>query len=121
MNLKNLNIKELLGFIFVLFVSSILIFNSLKSIKASITMISIYDKRKYQLQKQYIQIIKKMNELDYVTSPFYVEQQLRNSLNYYKPGEKVVIFTKPVEELPTPTPSKKPEPIELWKKVFGIN
>ncbi len=112
--------QNIITTLLLLIVSSILIYNSYKSIKASLYMISLYRPRFKQLQKQYVQIIKKQNELDYVTSPFYLEQQLRNSLNYYKPGEKLVIFTQQLPNTtPTPTPSPPP-PYKMWLKLLTV-
>lgn len=75
--------------------------NAIKSIMNSYTIGSIYVQRKAQTEKQYLELVKKKNELDYINSPFFIEKQLRESLNYYQQGEKLLVFTKP---LVTPTP-----------------
>ncbi len=115
-----IELQSVLKFVLILLASTILSFNAIKSIVISWRMITMYPVRQQQIQKQYLQIIKKKNELEFVTSPFYIEQQLRNSLNYYKPDEKAVIFTSPIQQ-PTnqkPTPSKTPA--QMWKEVLGF-
>ena len=42
----------------------------------------------------FVELVKKKNELDYINSPFFIEKQLRESLNYYRSGEKLLVFTE---------------------------
>lgn len=80
----------------IIFASIILSVNAIRTISESYNVGSVYIERKKQTQRQYLEVIKKKNELDYINSPFFVEKQLRESLNYYRYGEKLLVFTRPI-------------------------
>lgn len=97
----------------------ILSVNALKSISESYSVSSIYLERKKQTEKQYLVVIQKKNELDYINSPFFVEKQLRESLNYYRKGEKLLVFTQPPTGLTDNNVDKKKEsPFLQWLNFF---
>lgn len=75
---------------------SILSLNALRSITESYKVGSVFVQRKKDTEQQYLEVIKKKNELDYINSPFFVEKQLRESMNFYRNGEKLLVFTRPV-------------------------
>lgn len=88
--------KPALSFIF-LAACAILSVNAARSIIESYSVGSVYQERKKQTEAQYLEVIKKKNELDYINSPFFIEKQLRESLNYFKKGEKLLVFTQDPE------------------------
>jgi len=97
----------------------ILSVNALKSISESYSVSSVYQLRKKQTEKQYLEVIKKKNELDYINSPFFVEKQLRESLNYYRKGEKLLVFTQPPAEVSTnKTAETTATPLQQWLDFF---
>jgi len=97
----------------------ILSVNALKSISESYSVSSIYQQRKEQTEKQYLEVIKKKNELDYINSPFFVEKQLRESLNYYRKGEKLLVFNQsPTESTAIKTTDAKATPLQQWLDFF---
>lgn len=83
--------------IIIIFSCVVISVNALRSIVDSYNVGTIYDNRKIQIQQQYIELIKKKNELDYINTPFFAEKQLRESLNYYKRGERLVVFTQKLD------------------------
>lgn len=85
------------GYALFFFACTILSVNAARSISESYTIGTVYVQRKIDTQKQYLELIKKKNELDYISSPFFIEKQLRESLKYYRQGEKLLVFTKPLE------------------------
>jgi hypothetical protein len=72
--------------------------NAVRSITNSYSVASVFTERKLQTERQYLELVKKKNELDYINSPFFVEKQLRESLNYYRRGEKLLVFTKQIQD-----------------------
>lgn len=95
----------------------------MRSITESYNVGLIYDSKKIQLQQQYLTLIQKKNELDYINTPFFTEKQLRESLNYYKAGEKLVIFTEELTPIISEeTSHAKKDPTQEWLKVllYGI-
>ncbi len=117
-NQVNIIAKKILTTILILTASTILSINAIKSIKAGINMIKIYSTRRVQVEQLYLKLIEKQLELKYVTSDLYAEEQLRNSLNYYKRGEKVIIFTEPIPEIKNTTTQKTKAPRDLWAKII---
>jgi len=117
-NQVNIIAKKILTTILILTASTILSINAIKSIKAGINMIKIYSTRRVQVEQLYLKLIEKQLELKYVTSDLYAEEQLRNSLNYYKKGEKVIIFTEPIPEIKNTTTQKTKAPRDLWAKII---
>lgn len=108
----------------VIFCCLVISVNALRSISESYGVGLIYDKRKVQLQQQYIELIKKKNELDYINTPFFAEKQLRESLNYYKAGEKLVVFTqKPAPLVSTEEVIESPDVKKIWLDVlfYGVS
>lgn len=89
--------KSVLSILF-LAACAILSVNAARSIVESYNVGSVYQERKKQTEAQYLEVIKKKNELDYINSPFFIEKQLRESLNYFKKGEKLLVFTQNPEE-----------------------
>lgn len=104
--------------ILILLACVILSINALRSISESYSVSSIYAERKKQTERQYLDVIKKKNELDYINSPFFVEKQLRESLNYYRKGENLLVFTQsPLGQTETkPVPAKSPT--EQWVELL---
>ena len=85
-------------------------------------LVNLYHVRKQRLVEYYALLVAKKNELDYVTSPVYKEQRLRNIFGAYKPGEKLVIFTG---EVKVGTPSfkdRETKPAVLWRNLllYGV-
>lgn len=105
--------KTLLSLLFIA-ACMILSANAFKSILESYSVGSIYQERKKQTEKQYLEVIKKKNELDYINSPFFIEKQLRESLNYYRKGEKLLIFTQPPNGTETKEDVVLQNPFTLW-------
>ena len=97
--------------------------NAVRSILESYSVGSVYQQRKVQTEKQYMEVIKKKNELDYINSPFFVEKQLRESLNYYRKGEKLLVFTQsPTGATNGSTQVTAKDPLAEWVALleFGI-
>lgn len=92
--------------------------NALRSIIESYGVGSIYQERKRQTEKQYLEVIKKKNELDYINSPFFVEKQLRESLNYYRKGEKLLVFTEQPVETVQSVKKQAIEPFTAWLELL---
>jgi hypothetical protein len=95
--------------------------NALRSITNSYSTATVYTQRKQQTEIQYIELVKKKNELDYINSPFFIEKQLRESLNYYRSGEKLLVFTEnsgasitPVK----PTENAQESPLKQWQDLL---
>lgn len=108
--------------ILILLACVILSINAIRSISESYGVSSIYEERKRQTERQYLEVIKKKNELDYINSPFFVEKQLRESLNYYRSGEKLLVFTQsPLAQTETVVAATK-TPLDQWGELlrFGI-
>lgn len=106
------------GYALFFFACTILSINAARSITESYTVGSVYVQRKAETQRQYLELIKKKNELDYISSPFFIEKQLRESLKYYRQGEKLLVFTKPLEIAENETFARETEslsPTEQWK------
>ncbi len=112
------NLKKLALTILIILSATILSIKAIKNIRNALNLVNIYKNQERALRKQYIQLIKKQLELEYVSSPLYKEEQLRNSLNYYKKGEKVIIFTKPLQELPPPQITGAQQTTNLWEKIL---
>lgn len=101
--------------ILVIFACLVISVNALRSISESYNVGTVYDQRKKQVQTQYIELIKKKNELDYINTPFFAEKQLRESLNYYKKGEKLVVFTeKPESPFNNQKTDIQNDPFQVW-------
>lgn len=99
----------------------ILSVNAVKSILESYSVGSIYEERKAQTEKQYLEVIKKKNELDYINSPFFVEKQLRESLNYYRKGEKLLVFTQqPTGTSSSTSDNTQTDPFQLWLDLLRV-
>lgn len=111
-------LTKILFYFLVILSATILSIKAIKNIKNALNLVNIYKNQEQALRKQYIQLIKKQLELEYVSSPLYKEEQLRNSLNYYEKGEKVIIFTKPLPELPLPKTTNTQKPANLWRKII---
>jgi|GEM_PF-2044622 len=111
------SLKAHIVFWIVLFVNIVIILNSIRSIRTALGITTVYSRRKAEVQKQYLELIKKKNEINYVTSPFFVEKQLRESLHYYKKGETLVVFTGDV--IPKETDQEDIEsPFLIWWRVL---
>lgn len=99
----------------IIFCCIVISVNALRSIVESYNVGNIYDNRKSQIQQQYIELIKKKNELDYINTPFFAEKQLRESLNYYKRGERLVVFTEKLDMLVNlEKKEEKPDVKQIW-------
>jgi len=85
--------------------------NALRSITNSYSTAAVYTQRKGQTELQYLELVKKKNELDYINSPFFIEKQLRESLNYYRNGEKLLVFTENNGMTQTPIKSAENAPV----------
>jgi len=93
--------------------------NAIRSITESYNVGIVYDAKKIQLQSQYLNLIQKKNELDYINTPFFAEKQLRESLNYYKPGERLIVFTdKPESLIISPEINTKKDIARIWLDVL---
>lgn len=104
--------------LFILLACVILITNASRSIIDTYQVGSTYQERKRQTERQYLEVIKKKNELDYINSPFFVEKQLRESLNFYRKGEKLLVFTEqPATTFQNDT-DKTTDPYTEWKNLF---
>jgi hypothetical protein len=100
-------------------VCGILSINAIRSINNSYSVASVYVERKLQTERQYVELVKKKNELDYINSAFFVEKQLRESLNYYRRGEKLLVFTSPVSTGDNTIAQREDvRPLLLWKEVL---
>lgn len=105
--------------VIIIFACLILSINSIRSITESYNVGSIYDSRKQQLKRQYVEVVAKKNELDYVNTAFFAEKQIRESLNMYKKGEKLVVFTSdPIPETSSETLGTKINPWDEWREVL---
>lgn len=106
--------QNILQFI-ILFACFVISLNALRNIFDSYNVGSVYDIRKNQVQQQYAQVIKKKNELDYINTAFFAEKQLRESLNYYRTGERLVVFTHKLEPLvSTDVTTETKSPYDAW-------
>ena len=107
--------KLIFGVFFV--VSSITGFVSMTRI------INLYNVRKQRLIDFYVEMVKKKNEFDYVSSPAYKEVRLRKLYGAYKKGEKLVIFTQDVGLESSSDGNRHQNTREIWLKVLfhGIN
>jgi hypothetical protein len=92
----------------------ILSINAVRSIGESYSVNTVYQERKRQTERQYLDVIKKKNELDYINSPFFVEKQLRESLNYYRKGENLLIFTQSPLGVEESNASETKSPTTQW-------
>lgn len=109
--------------VIIIFSCVVISVNALRSIADSYGVGNIYDSRKVQIQQQYIELIKKKNELDYINTPFFAEKQLRESLNYYKRGERLVVFTQKLDIIVNlEKKEEKPDIKQIWWEtlVYGI-
>lgn len=93
--------------------------NAIRSITESYNVGIVYDAKKIQLQSQYLNLIQKKNELDYINTPFFAEKQLRESLNYYKPGERLIVFTeKPQSLIVTQETDTQKDVARIWLEIL---
>lgn len=81
-------------------------------------LVNLYHARKQKLVEYYALLVAKKNELDYVTSPVYKEERLRNIYGAYKPGEKLVIFTGDVKVGTKSFKDREINPASLWSKIL---
>ncbi|MCC7303981.1 hypothetical protein IT418_01015 [bacterium] len=112
--------NKILFTIILVLACTILSINALRSITKSYSVGSIYQERKKQTEQQYLEVIKKKNELDYINSPFFIEKQLRESLNYYKKGEKLLVFTGQPNKEMKETNTKATDPVTQWLTLLSI-
>jgi hypothetical protein len=86
-------------------------------------MINLYHIRRQKLIEYYALLVSKKNELDYVTSPAYKEERLRNIYGAYKPGEKLVIFTGNVKVGRMSYKNRGVDNRKLWELAlfYGVN
>lgn len=96
----------------------VLSINAIRSIGESYSVNTVYQERKRQTERQYLDVIKKKNELDYINSPFFVEKQLRESLNYYRKGENLLVFTQSPLGQNNTEPAQIQSPTEQWVELL---
>ncbi len=105
------------GYALFFFACTILSVNATRSIINSYSVGAVYLQRKQNTERQYLELIKKKNELDYISSPFFIEKQLRESLNYYRKGEKLLVFTRPLNQTAASTAQTTEatvNPLQQW-------
>lgn len=56
------------------------------------------------------------SQLEYVSSPSFIEKEAREKLGLAKEGEQVVVLPENVEEIVLPKEEEKPEELPNWKK-----
>lgn len=77
-------------------------------------LVNLYHARHKKLVEYYAMLVAKKNELDYVTSPAFREERLRNIYGAYKPGEKLVIFTGQINIGNTSYKDREVNAREIW-------
>ena len=81
-------------------------------------LVNLYHVRRQKLVEYYALLVAKKNEFDYVTSPVYKEERLRNIYGAYKPDEKLVIFTGEVKVGTKSFEDREVNPAVLWQKIL---
>ena len=104
-----------LWFLFLLIFATVVIIKQVEAIMADFYINKLYYKRRTDVQHQYIELIKKKNEFNIVSSQFFIEKQIRDGLGYYKKGEKLVIFTEDVPELEEKPQESKKDTWTEWR------
>ncbi|MCR4264248.1 MAG: septum formation initiator family protein [Candidatus Roizmanbacteria bacterium] len=108
--------KRLASWLFII-ISILLSVNLARSIYDLQKRESVIHEARERLAKAQEEHNKLKEELDYVRSPAYVEQQAREKLNLARPGEVVLIVP---EVTPPPDESESEEQLEIWQQWLDL-
>jgi len=109
------------------FISSVLLLLGLYLIVSLSRNIFTLIKKGEEIKKQNLKLeslrqenIDLKTELEYVSSPEFIEKEARDKLGMAEEGEQVVVLPKNVEEIVLPRQEEKPEELPNWKKWYRL-